>query len=321
MTAVTPRRTLYPKVRTRHTGRLAVSGTHSLYYECSGNPAGRPVLFLHGGPGGGAHSNQRRYFDQRAYRIILFDQRGCGRSTPRGGIEENTTWHLVEDIEALRREVGVEQWLVAGGSWGSALALAYAECHPQKVTGLILWGIFLLRPPEIRWFYRGGAGHVFPEAWERFVGVIPVDERDDLVAAFHRRLCGPCSPRDAQVATAWSAWEAAASSRYPDPARLERFSADTFAVPFARVECHYVFHHGFARHGDEFLDGVERIRHLPAAIIQGRYDMVCPMTTAWELHERWPEAAFEVVPDGPHSAFDDAMVDALVRTTDRFRDG
>ena len=313
-------RGLYPKVRTHRTGYLRVSDTHTLYYECSGSSTGRPVLFLHGGPGGGAHSNQRRYFDKDAYRIILFDQRGSGRSTPRGCIEENTTWHLVEDIEALRRELEVDAWTVAGGSWGSTLALAYAQRHPSRVTGLILWSVFLLRPQEIAWFYQQGASFVFPEAWAEFVRPIPADERGDLVTAFHARLTGPTSPLQAEAATAWSAWEANASTFYPDADRSARFSREDFAVPFSRVECHYVHHHGFLDHPDQLLDGVERIRHVPAAIIQARYDMVCPMTTAWELHARWPEADFEVVPHGGHSAFDDAMVDAVVRATDRFRD-
>jgi proline iminopeptidase len=312
-------RGLYPKVRTHTTGTLAVSAVHSLYYECSGNRAGQPVVFLHGGPGGGSHSNQRRYFDEQAYHIVLFDQRGCGRSTPRGAIEENTTWHMVGDIEALRSHLGVERWIVAGGSWGSALALAYAERHPQRVTGLILWGIFLLRPAEIGWFYQAGASFVFPEAWRQFVAPIPPEERGDLVEAFHARLGSDHHPEQAAAARAWSSWEGHASTFYPDAERANRFGAENFAVPFARVECHYVYHNGFFRYPDELLDGVERIRHLPASIVHGRYDMVCPLATAWELHERWPEAEFEIVPNGGHSALEVPIVDALVRATDRFR--
>lgn len=314
-------RQLYPSMRTHHTGHLRVSGLHSLYYECSGNRAGVPVLFLHGGPGGGAHSNQRRYFDKEAYHIILFDQRGCGRSTPRGCIEENTTWHLVDDIEALRRELEVDRWIVAGGSWGSALALAYAQAHPSRVTGLILWSIFLLRPQEISWFYQRGASFVFPEAWEEFVRPITAEERGDLVKAYHARLTGQAGSLETEAARAWSSWEANSSTFYPDLDRLSRFDREGFALPFARVECHYIYHHGFFRHPEQLLDGVERIRHIRASIIHGRYDMVCPMVTAWELHGRWPEAEFEVVPGAGHSAFDDAMVDALVRAADRFRDG
>ena len=314
-------RPLYPKVRTHHVGQVRVSGLHTLYYECSGNPTGVPVLFLHGGPGGGAHSEQRRYFDPGFYRIILFDQRGCGRSTPRGCLEENTTWHLVDDIETLRQEMDVERWVVAGGSWGSALALAYAQEHPTRVRGLVLWSIFLVRPEEIDWFYRRGASLVFPEAWAEFLRPIPPAERGQLVAAYHARLTGEASAAQTEAAQAWSSWEASASTFYPDLDRLSRFSREDFAVPFARVECHYLHHRGFFSHPGQLLDGVERIRHLPAVIVQGRYDMVCPMTTAWELHERWPEAGFEVVAGAGHSGFDEAMVDAVVRATDAFRDG
>lgn len=313
-------RQLYPKVRTHLTGFLDVSGGHSLYYECSGNSEGQPVLFLHGGPGGGSHSNQRRYFDRTAYRIILFDQRGCGRSSPRGCIQENTTWHMVDDIEVLRRKLGVEEWVVAGGSWGSALGLAYAQRHPDRVKGLILWAIFLLRPKEIGWFYQRGASFVFPDAWQQFVRAIPPDERNDMVKAFYNRLAEDGHPGQAETAKAWSKWEASASSLYPDADRIGRFGTEEFAVPFARVECHYVHHNGFFHHPDELLGGVERIRHIPASIVHGRYDMVCPMMTAWELHQRWPEAEFEVVAAGGHSAFDTAMIDAVVRATDRFRD-
>jgi proline iminopeptidase len=312
-------RSLYPKVRAHRTGYLSMSQLHSLYYECSGNRDGNPVLFLHGGPGGGSHSNQRRYFDKAAYRIILFDQRGCGRSTPRGCLEDNTTKHSVDDIEALRMELDIDAWLVAGGSWGSALALAYAQAHPNRVKGLILWGIFLLRPSEIGWFYQQGANFVFPDVWQQFLEPIPAEERDDLVAAYYRRLCGSCDSDQVRAACAWSGWEAAASTLLPDVDRQDRFARAEFAVPFARVECHYIYHGGFFRQPDQLLDGVECLRRIPAQVIQGRYDMVCPMTTAWDLHQRWPEAGFEVVDNGAHSSFEPAMVDAIVRATDRFR--
>jgi proline iminopeptidase len=315
-----PPRTLYPKVRTHRTGHLPVSDRHSLYYECSGNREGKPVLFLHGGPGGGAHSDQRRYFDSKAFRIIVFDQRGCGRSSPRGCIADNTTWHMIDDIEVLRTELDVDAWLVAGGSWGSALALAYAQRHPERVRGLILWSIFLLRPIETSWFYQHGASLVFPEAWREFVRPIPADERDDLVGAFYSRLTGADEASRIAAAQAWSLWEGRTSTFYPDTARETRFADPEFAVPFATVECHYVRHHGFFHDPAQILSGVAAIRHIPAAIIHARYDMVCPMTTAWELHERWPEADFEVVLNSGHSAFDEAMVDAVVRTADRFRD-
>lgn len=314
-------RALHPKARTHLTGRLQVSDLHTLYFECSGNRSGRPLLFLHGGPGGGTHSTYRRYFDRDAYRIVMFDQRGCGRSEPRGCVEENTTWHMIEDIEALREELGVERFVLAGGSWGSALALAYAQAHPDRVDGLLLWGVFMLRPSEIAWFYGGGAAALLPEAWQEFVRPIPPEERDDLVAAFHRRLAGSdAGEGQLQAAQAWSGWEAAASTMQPDAERMERFTSPDFAVPFARVECHYVYNRGFFHHPDELLDGVDRIRSTRAVIVQGRYDLVCPMVTAWELHRRWPEAELEVVPNAGHSASEPAMVDALVRAADRFRD-
>lgn len=314
-------RELYPNVRTHRTGRLDASGGHRLYYECSGNRRGQPLLFLHGGPGGGTHSNQRRFFDRTAFRIVMFDQRGCGRSSPRGCVEENTTWHMVEDIEALRRELGVDAWILAGGSWGSALALAYAQAHPERVTALLLWGVFLLRPREIDWFYAGGAGALLPDAWQDFVRPIPPEERGDLVAAFHARVSGERG-REAQVraAQAWSVWEASASTFFADDAPVERFGSEDFAVPFAQVECHYVRHNGFFREPDQLLAGIDRIRDTPATIVQGRYDLVCPMVTAWELHQRWPEAEFEVVSCGGHSASDPAMTDALVRASDRLRE-
>src|SRR5271154_108718 len=314
-------RGLYPSVRTHETGHLQVSALQTLYYECSGNRSGRPLLFLHGGPGGGTHSIYRRYFDRDAYRIVMFDQRGCGRSSPRGCIEENTTWHMVEDIEALREELGVERWVLAGGSWGSALALAYAQAHPGRVDGMVLWGIFMLRPSEIDWFYQGGASTILPEAFERFSEPIPPAERGDLVSAFHRRLCDDGDLDTAvHAAQAWSGWEASASTLRLDNERVERFESPDFAVPFSRVECHYVCNNGFFRYPNQLLDDVERIRSTRAVIVQGRYDMVCPMVTAWELHRRWPEAEFEVVPDAGHSASEPAMIDALVRAADHFRD-
>lgn len=314
-------RELYPKVRTHQTGYLEVSDVHTLYYECSGNRSGKPVLYLHGGPGGGAHSNHRRYFDRTAYRIVMFDQRGCGRSSPRGGVSQNTTWRMIEDIEALRRELAVDRWILAGGSWGSALALAYAQTHPARTEALLLWGIFLLRPGEIRWFYQEGASAIFPDAWEEYVRPIPVEERGDLVSAFHSRLSGERGEEaQAAAAQAWSGWEASASRLYPDEAIVERFRTPDFALPFARVECHYVRNNGFFRYPDQLLDGVERIRDKQAVIVQGRYDVVCPMATAWELHRRWPEAELEIVPNAGHSASDPAMIDALVRGADRLRE-
>ncbi len=313
------RRTLYPPLRPHAKGMLEVSARHSLYWETSGDRAGRPILFLHGGPGGGTSSDHRRYFDPEAYRIVMFDQRGCGKSTPRGCIDDNTTWDMVEDVERLRRELGIERWLVAGGSWGSALALAYATSHPERVQGLVLWGIFLLRDSEVAWFYQHGASVIFPDAWESFLAPIPAGERDDLVGAYYRRLAGEDPDEQLRAARAWSVWEAAASKLVPDPELVARFDRPDFALAFARVECHYVRHRGFFDQGRLPLDRLDRIRETPAVIVQGRWDVVCPMATAWELHRRWPEADFQVLPTAGHAMSEVALVDALVRATDRFR--
>lgn len=312
-------RELYPPIEPYQQGHLKVSAPHELYYEQSGNPDGRPVLFVHGGPGAGTEPLQRRFFDPAAYRIVLFDQRGAGKSRPHASLEENTTWHLVADIERLREELGIARWLVFGGSWGSTLGLAYAETHPERVTGLILRGIFLVRPQEIRWFYQAGASAIFPDAWEAFLDPIPPAERHDLVAAYYRRLTSPDAAVRARAARAWSVWEASTSKLHPDPALVDRFGQEAFAEAFARIECHYFVHGSFLRHPDQLLDDVDRVRHLPAVIVQGRYDVVCPMVSAWELHRRWPEAEFHVVPDAGHAATEPGITDRLVEATDRFR--
>lgn len=312
-------RELYPPLEPYQQGYLTVSPRHELYYEQSGNPEGRPVLFLHGGPGAGTEPLHRRFFDPAAYRIVLFDQRGAGRSRPHASLEENTTWHLVADIERLREALGIDRWLVFGGSWGSTLALAYAETHPGRVTGLVLRGIFLVRPQEIRWFYQEGASAIFPDAWEAFLEPIPAAERHDLVRAYYRRLTSADAAVRARAARAWSVWEAATSKLHPDPALVERFGQEAFAEAFARIECHYFVHGSFLRHPDQLLVDVDRIRHLPAVIVQGRYDVVCPMVSAWELHRRWPEAEFHVVPDAGHAATEPGIADRLLEATDRFR--
>jgi len=250
---------------------------------------------------------------------VLFDQRGAGRSRPHASLEENTTWHLVADIERLREALGIDRWLVFGGSWGSTLALAYAETHPGRVTGLVLRGIFLVRPQEIRWFYQEGASAIFPDAWEAFLEPIPAAERHDLVRAYYRRLTSADAAVRARAARAWSVWEAATSKLHPDPALVERFGQEAFAEAFARIECHYFVHGSFLRHPDQLLVDVDRIRHLPAVIVQGRYDVVCPMVSAWELHRRWPEAEFHVVPDAGHAATEPGIADRLLEATDRFR--
>jgi proline iminopeptidase len=312
-------RSFYPEIEPYRSGRLKVSGLHEIYYEESGNPAGKPVVFVHGGPGGGSGAWHRRFFDPASYRIVLFDQRGCGRSTPHSCLEENTTWHLVADMERIRETLGIEQWVVFGGSWGSTLALAYAETHPDRVKGLVLRGIFLLRPLELRWFYQEGCSLIYPDAWEGYLAPIPPTERGDMIAAYHRRFTSTDAAVRREATRAWSMWEAATSKLLPDPAFVESFGEDRFADAFARIECHYFMNGGFFTHPDQLLDDASRIRHIPGVIVQGRYDVVCPMTSAWELHRRWPEAELKVVPDAGHAASEPGIVHQLVEATDRFR--
>ena len=313
------RRTLYPEVEPHVTGRLRVSNLHELHYEECGNPKGKPVVFLHGGPGGGLDPKYRRYFDPSAYRIVLFDQRGCGRSTPFASLEENTTWDLVADVERLRSHLGIEQWQVFGGSWGSTLALAYAQTHPKRVTELVLRGIFMLRPQEIRWFYQEGASFMFPDIWQPFLEHIPAEERHDLLHAYYSRLTDP--DRDVQLAAArvWSVWEGSTSCLLPNKELISHSASDDFAHAFARIECHYFVHGGWLTEGRELLANMDRIRHIPAVIVQGRYDVVCPAKSAWELHRAWPESSLRIVPDAGHSAGEPGIVHELVTATDVFR--
>jgi proline iminopeptidase len=310
---------LYPEIEPYRSGRLRVSPTHDIYYEACGNPRGQPAVFVHGGPGAGCTPWQRRFFDPAHYRIILFDQRGCGRSTPHACLDDNTTWHLVEDMERLRAELGIGRWLVFGGSWGSTLSLAYAQTHPDHVTALVLRGIFLLRPFELRWFYQEGCSYLFPDLWQKYLEPVPPGERHDLIAAYYRRLTSSDASVRLQAARAWSQWEAATSKLIPDPAMVQNWGQDQFAEAIARIECHYFMHQGFLRHPDQLLDDVSRIRHIPAVIVQGRYDVVCPMIGAWDLHQRWPEAQLQIVPDAGHAASEPGIVDQLVRATDGFR--
>ncbi|MEN9202270.1 MAG: prolyl aminopeptidase [Thermostichus sp. DG_1_5_bins_95] len=310
-------RELYPPIQPYDQGRLAVSPLHTIYYEQCGDPAGKPVVFLHGGPGGGIDPVYRQYFDPKRWRVVLFDQRGCGRSQPYGELRENTTWDLVADIEKLRRYLQIERWVVFGGSWGSTLALAYGQTHPQSCLGFILRGIFLLRSLEIRWFYQAGASYLFPEAWQHFLELIPVEERGDLLAAYHRRLTDADPAVRLQAARAWSIWEASTSKLIPSSDLIERFGQGEFAEAFARIECHYFIHRGFLDPEDQLLRDVGRIRHLPGVIVQGRYDVVCPPISAWELHQAWPEAEFQVIPDAGHSITEPGIRSALIEATDR----
>jgi proline iminopeptidase len=311
-------RTLYPAIEPRRAGWLSVSPQHEVYWEESGNPHGKPAVFLHGGPGAGADPRARRFFDPARYRIVVFDQRGCGRSRPHASLEDNTTWHLVADIERLREFLGIERWLVFGGSWGSTLALAYSQAHPRRVSELVLRGIFMLRKWEIDWFYQEGAGALFPDRWDDYVAAIPRRERADIVAAYHRRLTSPSRATRVRAARAWSIWEAATSFLRPDESAISKWAQEDFAVAVARIECHYFVNKGFLRSEDQLLKDVRRIRRIPAVIVQGRYDVVCPMATAWDLHRAWPEAEFRVVPDAGHSAFEPGITHELVSATDRF---
>jgi proline iminopeptidase len=311
---------LFPPVEPYEHGFLPVSSLHTLYYEQSGNPKGKPVVFLHGGPGGGTDPKMRQFFDPKRYRIVLFDQRGCGRSTPHASLTDNTTWHLVDDIEALRTHLGVDRWQVFGGSWGSTLALAYAQRHPRRVTELVLRGIFMLRRWELAWFYQdpGGAAALFPDLWEQYVAPIPKAERKDMISAYYRRLTSRNPSTRERAARAWSMWEGATSYLHTNTSYVSQFEDVKFAVAFARIECHYFINRGFMRCDEQLLEDVGRIRKIPAVIVQGRYDVVCPIRSAWDLHKVWPEADLRIVPDAGHSSLEPGTTHELVSATDRF---
>lgn len=311
-------RELYPAIDPYQTGTLQVSELHTVYFEQVGNPDGKPVIFLHGGPGGGMDPIHRRYFDPAKWRVVLFDQRGCGRSLPHAELQENTTWDLVSDIEKIRLHLGIDQWVVFGGSWGSTLSLAYSQTHPEACKGLILRGIFLLRQKELRWFYQEGASYLFPDAWEDYLHPIPANERHDLIAAYYRRLTSDDPVVRAEAARSWSVWEASTSKLLLDPNLQQRFAETGFADAFARIECHYFVNKGFFEREDQLLIYCNAIRHLPIVIVQGRYDVVCPMISAWELHQALPQAEFIVVPDAGHSMTEPGIRSALIAATDRF---
>uniref|UniRef100_B8HLL8 Proline iminopeptidase n=1 Tax=Cyanothece sp. (strain PCC 7425 / ATCC 29141) TaxID=395961 RepID=B8HLL8_CYAP4 len=311
-------RDLYPPIQPYREGTLQVSSLHTLYYEEVGNPEAPAVVFLHGGPGGGCLPLYRQFFDPQRWRVVLFDQRGCGRSTPQAELRENTTWDLVADIETLRQHLGIDQWVVFGGSWGSTLALAYSQTHPDRCRGLILRGIFMLRQQELHWFYQSGCSFIFPDAWEEYLKPIPPEERQDLITAYYKRLTSSDFNLRLMAARAWSIWEARTSKLIPDPNLVTDFSQDQFADAFARIECHYFVNKGFFTSDRQLLDNVDRIRQIPAVIVQGRYDVVCPMTSAWDLHRAWPEAEFIVVPDAGHSALEPGIRTSLLAATDKF---
>jgi proline iminopeptidase len=313
----TQRRVLYPAIEANHSGYLDVGGGHEIYYEESGNLHGKPAVFLHGGPGGGCTEKMRRFFNPDVYRIILFDQRGSGKSRPHASLENNTTWDLVDDIEILRAALQIDRWQVFGGSWGSTLALAYSQAHPERVTELVLRGIFMLRKKEIEWFYQRGASELFPDLWQHYLEPIPKGERHDLLSAYYDRLTSDDPDVRLRAAKAWSIWEASTSFLVPNEKITSTFSADALALSLARIECHYFVNGGFMKE-NQLIRDVDRIRSIPAVIVQGRYDVVCPMISAWELVQAWPEADFRIVPDAGHAAFEPGNIHELVMATDAF---
>lgn len=312
-----PMKDLYPDTEPYTTHRFAVGGVHELHVEECGRRDGVPVVFLHGGPGAGCERYHRRFFDPVRFRTVLFDQRGCGRSTPHAELSDNTTQHLVADIEFIRHRLGIERWLVFGGSWGSTLALAYAETHPERVLGLVLRGIFLCRPAELHWFYQQGASWLFPDYWEDYLAPIPLDERHDLIAAYHRRLTGSDEIARLAAAKAWSSWEARTATLLPNPNLVAHFESPHVALSLARIENHFFVHDTFME-SNQLLDQAHRLADIPGVIVHGRYDVVCPLGSAWELHRAWPRSQLRIIPDAGHSASEPGIRSALVEAMDHF---
>ena len=313
-------RSFYPEIEPYDHGMLDVGDGHRVYWELCGNPNGKPVVFLHGGPGGGCTPTQRRLFDPDKYRILLFDQRGCGRTTPYASLEANTTWHLVADVERLRQMIGVDKWMVFGGSWGSTLALAYAQEHPERVTELVLRGIFTLRRSELLWYYQEGASWIFPDKWEGFLAPIPEEERGDLMAAYRRRLIDPDSAVQARAARAWSLWEGETITLLHNQGYSDQFGDEHYAIAFARIENHYFVNEGWFEEG-QLIRNAHRLKNIPGVIIQGRYDIATPPKSAWELHKAWPEAQFIMVPDAGHAVSEPGITHHLIEATDAFARG
>ncbi|WP_370308085.1 prolyl aminopeptidase [Sphingobium abikonense] len=310
-------RTLYPPIEPYASGHLDVGDGHHAYWERCGTPGAKPAVFLHGGPGGGFSPDHRRLFDPARYDLLLFDQRGCGRSTPHASLEANSTWHLVADIERLRAMAGVDQWLVFGGSWGSTLALAYAQTHPARVSELVLRGIFTIRQAEIDWYYQEGASRIYPDKWERFIAPVPEAERGAMVAAYRRLLTGDDPATRIVAARAWSVWEGETVRLLPDPALSAVHDADDFALAFARIENHYFVHRGWLDEG-QLIANAALLHDIPGVIIHGRYDMACPAETAWALYKAWPQAHFELIEGAGHAYNEPGILDALIRATDEF---
>jgi len=309
---------LYPPIEPFNSGYIERDG-HQIYYEQCGNPNGKPAVFLHGGPGGGGSTAVRRFFNPKKYHIVIFDQRGCGRSKPHGCLEKNTTWDLVEDIEALKNILGLKKWLVFGGSWGSTLSLAYSQTYPASVSEMVLRGIFMLRKKELDWFYQEGASNIFPEAWEKFLEPIDIDQRHDLMSAYYKIFKGDDEEKKLSAAIAWSRWEGSASSLCYNPSMADSFSDPQFALAFALIENHYFVNRGFLEHENQLIEsGIDIIRNIPTTIVQGRYDIVCPMTTAWELSKNWPEAKLIIAPSSGHTAFEKEITHELIKATNQY---
>jgi len=309
---------LFPAIEPFNTGYME-RGCHEIYYEQCGNPDGKPAVFLHGGPGGGGSTTVRRFFNPESYHIVIFDQRGCGRSKPHGCLEQNTTWDLVEDIETLKNKLGFEKWLVFGGSWGSTLSLAYSQTYPKSVSEMVLRGIFMLRKKELDWFYQEGASNIFPEAWEKFLEPIDISQRDDLMSAYHEIFKSDNTEKKLNAAIAWSRWEGSTSSLSYNPDMADSFSDPRFALAFALIENHYFVNKGFLEHENQLIEsGIDIIRNIPTTIVQGRYDIVCPMKTAWELSKNWPEANLIVAPSSGHTAFEKEITHELIKATEEF---
>ena len=314
---MTELRGLYPECEPYRSGRLETGDGHQVYWELCGNPDGKPVVFLHGGPGGGCNANHRRLFDPQRYRILLFDQRGCGRSTPHAGLDHNTTWDLVADIERLRKMTGAEKWQVFGGSWGSTLALAYAETHPDCVSELVLRGIFMVRRWELLWFYQHGASLFFPDKWERVLSILALEEHGDVMGAYRKRLTDPDPAKQLKAARLWSVWEGETVHLLPNEASAS-FGEDHFALAFARIENHYFMNRGFLDADDQLLRDAHRIQHIPTTIVHGRYDMCCPVQNAWELSKALPDATLQIVEGAGHAYDEPGILDALIRATDGY---
>ena len=309
---------LYPPIEPFNSGYMERDG-HQIYYEQCGNPNGKPAVFLHGGPGGGGSIAVRRFFNPEKYNIVIFDQRGCGRSMPHGCLENNTTWDLVDDIEALKNMLKIETWLVFGGSWGSTLSLAYSQTYPTSVSEMVLRGIFMLRKKELDWFYQEGASKIFPEAWEKFLEPIDVNQHDNLMSAYHKIFTSDDEDKKLSAAIAWSVWEGSTSSLSYNPEMANSFSDPKFALAFALIENHYFVNKGFLEHENQLIEtGIDIIRHIPTTIVQGRYDIVCPMTTAWELSKNWPEAKLIIAPSSGHTAFEKEITHELIKATNEY---